>query len=129
MTEKSMKNEYSNHKTAAADSGRIETIMNALVDKNQKLLASCFAEDCTFIDYCPSQNGDTNSFVYGSDCMEMYFNLRFKTGEFEAAEPVIEGTGQATFFGMYNGPYVYARLRIEEYDNDGRVKKAVVSPA
>jgi len=107
----------------------IERVIEAMVNKDHKLLASCFTEDCTYIDYCPSQNGEVNSFIYGNDCMEMFFNLRFKTGEFEAAEPVIESDDQATFFGMYNGPYVYSRIRVEEYGSDGLVKKAVVTPA
>ena len=107
----------------------IEKVMKALTEKDYIALAKCFSENCMYFDYCPSLNDMPNSFIYGNDCMEMYFQLKFVTGEFEVAEPLVENENRASFFGAYNGPYIYARLEIEEYDSSGLIKKAVVHPA
>ena len=107
----------------------IEKVMKSMAEKDYEALASCFSEDCVFFDYCPSQNGKLNSYVYGSACMEMYFRRKFVMGEFEIGEPLIESEKTASFFGAYDGPYVYARLNIEEFNGDGLIKKAIVHPA
>ena len=60
--------------------------------------------------------------------LRCFFKLKFLSGEFEAAEPVIESENSASYYGAYNGPYIYARFSIEEYDSTGLIKKAVVHP-
>ena len=107
----------------------IEKVMKALTEKDSKALAECFSENCVYFDYCPSLNGKPNSFIYGNACMEMYFKKMFISEDHEVAEPLIESDTRATFFGAYSGPYIYARLNIEEYDGSGLIKKAVVHPA
>ena len=107
----------------------IEKVMDALIGKDFRTLASCFSENCQYFDYCPSLNGGSNSFIYGNDCLEMFFMQRFLSRVFEAAEPLVENESRATFFGAYDGPYIYARFSIEEYDSEGLIKKAVVHPA
>ena len=107
----------------------IERVINALTEKDYEALSECFSENCMYFDYCPSLNDMPNSFIYGNACMAMFFKLKFLSGEFEVAEPLIENKNCASFFGAYNGPYIYARLNIEEYDNSGLIKKAVVHPA
>ena len=107
----------------------IEKVMKALTEKDYKTLAACFSENCIYFDYCPSLNGMPNSYVYGNACMEMYFRRQFVTGELEVAETLVEGKDRASYFGAYGGPYIYARLNIEEYDSSGLIKKAVVHPA
>ena len=106
----------------------IEKIIKAMIEKNYEALALCFSENCVFYDYCPSLNGRENSYVYGKAGLEIHFRLQFVTGALLVAEPVIEDENSATFFGAYGGPYLYARLYIEEYDSSGFVKKAVVHP-
>ena len=107
----------------------IEKVMKALTERDYKTLASCFSENCTYFDYCPSQNGKSNIFIYGNICMEMYFRKQFVLPDLEFAEPLIEGKDRASYFGAYGGPYIYARLEIEEYDSAGLIKKAVAHPA
>ena len=107
----------------------IEKVMKALTEKDHRTLASCFSENCTYFDYCPSLNGRPNIYIYGSACMEMYFAKQFISQELEVAEPLIEGKDCASYFGAYGAPYIYARLNIEEYDNAGLIKKVVVHPA
>jgi ketosteroid isomerase-like protein len=107
----------------------IEKVMNALTEKDAGALAECFSEDCRYFDYCPSSNGEQNYFIYGRACIEMFFQNRFTFDYFEAGDPVIEDGNTASYFGAYCGPYVYARLRIEEYDDAGLIRKVVVHPA
>ena len=107
----------------------IESIVKALVEKNPSMLAAAFTDDCLYYDYCPSMNGMPNIYIYGSYGMELMFKKMFVSGDIEAAEPLIESDTSASFFGSYGGPYVYARICIEEFGADGRVKKAVVHPA
>ena len=107
----------------------IENVMKALVEKDFKALATYFSEDCKYFDYCPACNGEQNYFVYGNDCIEMFFRNRFTFEYLEVAEPIIEDANTASYFGAYCGPYVFARFRIEEFNDDGLIKKVVVHPA
>ena len=107
----------------------IEKVITSMVEKDYATLASCFSDDCLFFDYCPSQNGRPNSYVYGNACMAMFFRKKFVMEDLDIAEPRIESGTSASFFGAYGGPYVYARLNIEEYDSSGLIKKAIVHPA
>jgi hypothetical protein len=107
----------------------IRKIIRALTEKDYIALSQCFSENCKYFDYCPSQNGEANYFVYGSDCVEMFFRNRFTFDYLDVAEPVFEDENTATYFGAYNGPFVYARLKIEEYDENGLAKKVLVTPA
>ena len=59
----------------------------------------------------------------------MFFRNRFVHNHFEIASPKAESETEATYFGYYDAPYIYARLRIEETDEHGMVVKLVVSPA
>ena len=107
----------------------IEKVMKALTEKDYETLASCFSENCVYFDYCPSMNGMANSYIYGNACINMYFRMMFVTDQLEVSIPVIESENRASYFGAYGGPYIYARLNIEEYDSAGLIKKAVVHPA
>lgn len=107
----------------------IEKVISALMERDAVTLASYFSENCKYFDYCPSLNGESNTFIYGSAGLEMLFKSKFAFGAFEIAEPLIENENTASFFCSYSGPYIFARLNIEEYDNAGLVKKIVVHPA
>lgn len=107
----------------------IEKALKALAEKDYKTFAACFSEDCKYLDYCPSCNGKDNYFVYGSACIEMFFRNRFTFEHLIVSDPVVEDEKTASFFGAYEGPYIFARFRIEEFDASGLIKKAVVHPS
>lgn len=107
----------------------IKQAMDALVKADFKAFSACFSEDGRYFDYCPALHGKDNYFVYGRDCVEMFFRNRFTFGLLTVAQPVIEDENTASFFGAYDAPFVFARFDIEEYDACGLIKKAVVHPA
>ncbi|MBR6951200.1 MAG: hypothetical protein IKH56_05675 [Oscillospiraceae bacterium] len=106
----------------------INKVMKALYEKDYVGLAECFSPECKYMDYCPSLNGNENYFVYGKEAVEMFFRNRFVHKHFEIASPRVEDSDTATFFGYYDAPFVYARLRIEKRDEQGKIVKLVVSP-
>ncbi len=107
----------------------IEKALKALSDMDYITFAECFSEDCKYFDYCPSCNGNENYFVYGSACIEMFFRNRFTFQRLIVSDPVVENENTASYFGAYDGPYVFARFRIEEFDEAGLIKKAIVHPS
>ena len=107
----------------------IERVIKALTEKDYNTIAECFSDDCTYIDYCPSLFGESGIFIYGKYSLEMILKNKFRSGAFEVSEPLVESETRASFFSVYDGPYVFARLDIEEYDDAGLIKKAVVHPA
>ena len=107
----------------------IEKVIKAMMDKDFKALALCFSDNCKYFDYCPSLVGESGYYIYGNDCLEMFFMTKLTNGEFVVAEPEIESENCASFFASYNGPYIYARLNIEELDSSGLINKAVIHPA
>lgn len=106
----------------------IKKALMALENKDYETFAACFSEDCKYFDYCPSCNGKDNYFIYGRACIEMFFRNRFTFEHFMMSDPVVEDEKTASFFGAYDGPYVFARFSVEEYDAAGLIKKAVVHP-
>ena len=102
--------------------------IDALERADSKAFASCFSEDGWFSDYCPSSNGGDNWFCFGSAGIEMFFFNRFAHDLFSLSCPRQESEKRASFFGAYDGPYVYAMFEIKEIGDDGRIRKAVVYP-
>jgi hypothetical protein len=107
----------------------IEKALKAMANKDYKAFAACFSENCKYFDYCPSCNGKDNYFVCGSAGIEMFFRNRFTFDLVTVSDPVVEDERTASFFGAYEGPYIFARFEIEETDAAGLIKKAVVHPA
>jgi hypothetical protein len=107
----------------------IEKVMDAMVNRDWTALAACFEEDGKLFDYCPSCNGGENWFSYGSDGIMMFYHNRLSFEHLIVNDPVIEDDNTANFFGAYDGPYIYARIKIEQYGSSGLIKKAIVTPA
>ena len=107
----------------------INKLLKSLYEKDYVGLAECFARDCKYSDYCPSLNGKPNYFVNGKEGVEMFFRNRFVFNHFEIASPRAESETEGTFFGYYDAPYVYARVRIEGLDENGLITKLVISAA
>jgi hypothetical protein len=119
--------DYYIYKEAAMDS-RLMRAIDALERADNMAFASCFSEDGWYSDYCPSSNGGDNWFCYGSAGIEMFFGNRFALDLFSLSCPRQESESRASFFGAYDGPYVYAMFEIKEIGDDGLIRKAVVNP-
>ena len=102
--------------------------MDALVKQNEKALSACFAPDGQLLDYCPCVNGGSVYAIYGREGIELLYRGLFALDRLRVAEPDIKSDTEGTFFGAYDGPYVFAHLTIKEIDDGGFIKKAVISP-
>jgi hypothetical protein len=76
----------------------------------------------------PILNGWDNWFCYGSAGIEMFFIHMFAQDRFSLSCPKQESEHRASFFGVYDGPYVYAMFEIKKVGDDGLIRKAVVYP-
>lgn len=114
----------------------IKQLMNALESQDYAAVCKCFANDSfvSFIDYGPSCVGRDSFHIYGQTAIELFFRDQFYNNAFEntprylASKTRIEDEHSATYFCCYTGKYVFVRLTIEELDNNGLIRKAVVRP-
>jgi hypothetical protein len=106
----------------------LDKAVAALRDRDYKTFASCFSEDGKYFDYCPSSNGGDNWFAYGRESVEMFFRNRFVHDHLTVSDPVPVSDWRASFFGAYDGPYLYAMFEIAEIGDDGLIQKAIVHP-
>ena len=102
--------------------------IDALERADFKAFAACFEKNGWYSDYCPSSNGKDNWFCYGSKGIEMFIGNRFAQNRFTLSCPVQESETRASFFGAYDGPYVYAMFEIREIGDNGLIRKAIVYP-
>ena len=107
----------------------LKKIAAALEDRDSVAFADCFSKNGKYFDYCPMLNGGEDWVAYGSAGIEMFFRNRFAFDMLSVSDPVIESEKAMTFFGAYNGPYIYALFEIKEIGDDGLIQKAVVYPA
>ena len=107
----------------------IVKLLEALCRGDYLGVAALMSRDCRYFDYCPLLNGKQGYFLYGREAVEMFFRNRFVHGHFEAASPQVEDDRTGSYFGAYDGPFVFARLRIEETDGDGLIRRVSVCPA
>jgi hypothetical protein len=103
--------------------------MDALERKDPEGFAACFSEDGRIFDYCPPFNGEDAYFSYGSACIGQFYRNRLYFNHLIVSCPLVEDENTASYFGAYDGPYLFARFRIEAVDEDGLIRKAVVHPA
>jgi hypothetical protein len=107
----------------------IKRAMDALERKDPEGFAACFSEDGRLFDYCPSLNGSDSYFSYGNACIELFYRNRFYFDHLVVSCPLVEDENTASYFGAYDGPYIFARFRIEVIDENGLIRRAVVHPA
>ena len=107
----------------------IEKYIEAMMNRDYKALAACFAPKCRYFDYCPIGTNRDNYHVYGRVAIEMFFHHKFTFGILAISDPVIESETSANFLVSYGGTYLYARASIELIDEDGLIHELTVRPA
>lgn len=110
----------------------VEKLMNAFSAEDPEAVAACFADDInvSFVDYCPMLADGNNVHLFGKNAIKMFFTDQFyeMNRYFSVSSVAIEDKRNADFFACYRGKYVYARLTIEEFTEEGFIKKAVIRP-
>lgn len=107
----------------------ISKIVTALEAGDNKALASCFAEKCRLIDYCPQSAGQYNYYIYGREAVDMFYLNKFTYGIISVIDPVVINDRTANFFISYGGIYRYASAEIKEYEENGLVREMLIGLA
>lgn len=107
----------------------IEKYIEAMMNRDYKALAACFAPKCRYFDYCPIGANRDNYHVYGRVAIEMFFRNKFTFGILSISDPVIESDTSANFLVAYGGTYLYAQASIELATEDGLIQELTVRPA
>ena len=102
--------------------------VEALECRDAKAFAACFSEDADFADFCPSSNGNDNWCCFGASGIEMFYTHMITDGRFAVFCPKAEDDHRISFFGLYDGPFVYALFELKEIDEKGLIKKALIYP-
>ncbi len=106
----------------------VQELLHALQAQDEVALSACFTPDGQLFDYCPCVNGGNAHIIYGREGIEMLYRGLFALNRLTVAEPAEDCETEGTYFGTYDGPYVYARVMIKETDGEGLIKKAVIVP-
>lgn len=69
----------------------LEQYVNNFNTNNPRTLASTFDRDCVFSDMAPTKAGMDPMWVYGSECVEMIFQMYFASMEMKLELVKIEG--------------------------------------
>lgn len=106
----------------------IHDLLAALENGDEQALAACFSVDGQYFDYCPCINGKDAYIIYGRKGIELLFRNLFAISRLIVSEPEADGPLTGTFFGAYEGPYVFARITIQSLSSEGLIKKVLVTP-
>ncbi len=107
----------------------IKQYVNAMLSKDSKALSRLFSEDAIFVDYCPKDAGQPQISAYGAKAIDMFFRNRFIFRKFEIFDPVIVSDTQVYYYAVYNNYHMRAVATIQDFSDDGDIRRMVVRPA
>ena len=106
----------------------IERFMRNMEAKDYKAMADMMSSRCRYIDYCPSTFNMENYHLYGSEAVEMFFRSKFFFGEIQVSDIAVVSNTRANYIVAYGDIHLYVCAKIEEFDEDGKIKVLVVRP-
>ena len=107
----------------------IRQYVNAMLNRDSVALSKLFSETSIFVDYCPKDSGPPQLHAYGPEGIDMFFRNQFLFRKFEITDPQIVSDTQAYYYAIYNGYHIRAIATIQEFSDDGEIKRMVVRPA
>lgn len=107
----------------------IRQYIDAMSKQDSVALSKLFSPTGTFVDYCPKDCGQDMLHAYGPEGVEMFFRNRFIFRRFSIIDPVIISDTQAHYVAVYNGYHIRALVTIQQFDEDGLIKRLIVRPA
>ncbi|MBQ2297531.1 MAG: hypothetical protein IIU74_03375 [Ruminiclostridium sp.] len=107
----------------------IRQYVNAMVNRDSVALSKIFSETSIFVDYCPKDSGRPLIHAYGPEGIDMFFRNQFLFRKFEITDPQIVSDTQAYYYAIYDGYHIRAIATIQEFSDDGEIKRMVVRPA
>lgn len=110
----------------------LQQLLEAWKAEDYQATVDCFtpSAEARLVDYAPALIGQEPIHLYGNKTIEMYFRNVFypMNRHFWIAEARELSENEANFFACYHGRFVFARLSVEELDENGRIRKAVIRP-
>lgn len=110
----------------------LQRLLEAWKAEDYQATVDCFtpSAEARLVDYAPALIGQDPIHLYGNRTIEMYFRNAFYPMNrlFRIAEVRELSENEANYFACYHGRYVFVRVSVEETDENGRIRKAVVRP-
>ncbi|MCC8120478.1 MAG: hypothetical protein LIO42_00445 [Oscillospiraceae bacterium] len=107
----------------------IEKVISAMMAKDYKAMAACFAPKCRYFDYSPLSLNMQTYHVYSRPSIEMFFHNKFTFRVINVFDYVIEDERTANYLVAYAGTYMCVRARIERLDENGLIQDMTVRMA
>lgn len=107
----------------------IKKVIDAMMAKDYKAMAECFAPKCRYFDYCPLSLNMQTYHVYSRPSIEMFFHNKFVFRIINVFDAVIEDEYTANYLVSYAGTYMCVRARIEKLDENGLIQEMTVRMA
>ncbi len=107
----------------------IKQYVDAMVNRDSVALSKLFSSTAIFVDYCPKDAGLPQFYAYGPEGIDMFFRNRFVFRKFEVFDPIIVSDTQAYYYAVYGGYHMRAIATIQDFSDEGEIKRMIVRPA
>lgn len=107
----------------------IEKVIQAMMARDYKGMAECFAPKCRYFDFCPHGINLQNYHLYGRPSIEMFFHNKFTFHVINVFDYYIVNENTANYMVSYGGTYMCVEARIISYDKDGLIQEMIVRMA
>ncbi len=107
----------------------IKTVIDAMIARDYKAMAACFAPKCRYFDYCPHGLNMQNYHLYGRPSIEMFFHNKFAFRIVNVFDAVIEDDYTANYLVSYAGTYMCVQAHIDRVDENGLIQEMTVRMA
>ena len=107
----------------------IKDVIDAMMAKDYKAMADCFASKCRYFDYCPHGIDMENYHLYGRSSIEMFFHNKFVFHVINVFDYFIKDDYTANYMVSYGGTYMCVEAHIETVDEEGKILEMTVRMA
>ncbi len=107
----------------------IRRYIDAMQNGDSVALSKIFSPDGVYCDFCPEVTGEPKYYCYGPEGIDMFFRNRFIFRRFAITEAMIDSDTQAHYVGIYGQYHLRSIATIQEFDENGLIRRLVVRPA
>ncbi len=107
----------------------IRQYVDAMTRGDSAALGKLFSPDGIYCDFCPEDAGEPKYYCYGREGIDMFFRNRFIFHRFSITDATIVSDTQAHYVGIYGNFHLKSIATIQEFDENGYIRRLVVRPA